>query len=1109
MSDTERIQQLLSDKPGLKAQQIANELGLDRSQVATTLHTLLGGALVQDNAYRWWPRAGSGRAANTAAPAPRTFLANLCRYYLECLARESGSAISIPAEAAGNDYVVLTELPFAGAHGGIRGTDRAVRKLVQKVRRERGQLALYIGYAIRVRSVALRNEDETRIEPVLLYPVEETTEGVDPLQPATGIPLFNLEVLKSLPAADSGNVMDEAIHLSEELGLANSDDDLPQWDEIILRLQHCRPDWEWREELNPYALSEGPPLPELKSGIYNRAVLFAGTRSPFTYGLELELRKLAQLDEETVRNTALGHWLRGESIQAPAPEDRPLLEVLPLNTEQRQAVLQGLGAPLTVVTGPPGTGKSQVVVSLLVNSAWQGASVLFSSKNNHAVDVVELRVNELGTYPLLLRLGKEEHHVRVAEHLTTGLAESAKPDDSVGYAWLTQAHEEDRARFAGVQSEIASVVGLRNRVDELERAAEPARALFGAERFTALRQLEPTRVRRRLQTLAAALEAAKGSSQPAMVRMFWDSVKDRRFKSIADAAAELRPDAGLLGIAFPVDEPADQNLAAWEQFHNSLADRLEWAARVHAYWLGLDQLRSARPLHHLARDLTSIADESARNSLELWRTWLRLWPGRWNPEQRKLLSEYVSLLQMIASGDRYDEGAGRKVFRRYYSLFPDVTKLLPCWAVTSLSARGRLPFEPGVFDLVVIDEASQCDIASALPLLFRARRAVIIGDPLQLKHVSTVAPQQDRLILAANGLAEGRAAWAYSVNSLFDLARSLCRHEDIVNLRDHHRSHRDIISFSNRHFYRGGLRIATDHEKLKRPRTPGPAVRWVDVRGKVTRPPAGGALNMTEAEAVVQELRKLIVEEGYSGAIGVVTPFRAHANRIRTLVHQDHDLSRILAAQQFVVDTVHGFQGDERDVMFFSPVVSAGAGESALRFLKSHGNLFNVAITRARSELVVVGDRQAALDSGVSYLASFAEYARDLAAHAPQAPAPNELGPEYPVVTHPEHVSDWERMFYKALYAAGLRPVPQYEEAPYTLDFALFDGERKLDIEVDGEHYHRNWDGESCRRDQIRSRRLNDFGWDVIRFWVYEIRDDLEGSIARVRTWMEGQAHGR
>ena len=55
-----------------------------------------------------------------------------------------------------------------------------------------------------------------------------------------------------------------------------------------------------------------------------------------------------------------------------------------------------------------------------------------------------------------------------------------------------------------------------------------------------------------------------------------------------------------------------------------------------------------------------------------------------------------------------------------------VSELFVCWAVTSLSARGRVPFEPGYFDLVVIDEASQCDIASALPLLYRAKRSVII-----------------------------------------------------------------------------------------------------------------------------------------------------------------------------------------------------------------------------------------------------------------------------------------------------------------------------------------------------------------------------------------------
>jgi very-short-patch-repair endonuclease len=1104
----DRIRQLLSEKPGLRAQQIAGELGLDRAQVVAVLHGALASEVTQDNAYRWSLEAREPAAPGTA-PAPRTLLARLCRYYLECLAHESGPGISIVA-ANTSDYAPLNQLPFARSAGRPLAADRAVKRIAQKVRRERGQLTLYVGYAIRVRTIRPRNEEETRIEPVLLYPIEETLPGeAEAIRPASGIPLFNLEVLKSLPAADSGNVIDEAIQLTEELGLTNTDDDLPQWDEIVLRLQRCRPDWGWQEDLDPYALSTGVPLSELSvPGIYNRAVLFAGARSPYTYGLEIELRKLEQLPEEAIRDTALGLWLRDTDIEAAPSEDRPILEVLPLNTEQRQSVVQGLSAPLTVVTGPPGTGKSQVVTSLLANVAWQGGSVLFASKNNHAVDVVEARVNALGPYPLLLRLGREEHNERIAQQLTAALAESCDADDSARYARLSEAHDEDRARFLAVQQEIAAVVGLRNAVDELERAAEPARALFGATRFGALRLPQPDAIRRRVGALAMALDAARESGQPAMVRLVWDSLKARRFARIAESTDALLPDAEMLGVTPPAGRPGEGALAVWEAFHGALSDRLEWAARVEAYKGSLERLRSARPLASLAADLTRIARESAHDSLELWQSWLRLWPSRWSPQQRKLLSEYVSLLQMIASGGDYDEGAGRKVFRRYYALFPKVTRLLPCWAVTSLSARGRLPFEPGCFDLVVIDEASQCDIASALPLLVRARRAVIIGDPLQLKHVSSVAPQQDRLLLAAHGLAEGRAAWAYSVNSLFDLARSLSHHEDIVNLRDHHRSHRDIIAFSNRHFYRGKLRIATDHDALNRPHPAGPAVRWVDVRGKVTRPAGGGALNVKEAETVVAELRKLIVAQGYDGATGVVTPFRAQANRIRVLVHQDPDLSRHLASRQFVVDTVHGFQGDERDAMFFSPVVSMGVGESTLRFLRSHGNLFNVAVTRARSELVVVGDRQAALNSGVDHLASFARYSRELEPHEPGVARAEDLGPEYPLVAHPELVSDWERVFYQALHRAGLRPVPQYEEAPYSLDFALFDGERKLDIEVDGEYYHRNWDGELCRRDQIRSQRLSDLGWDIMRFWVYEIRDDLEGSVRRAQAWLGARAGG-
>ncbi len=132
MSVAEEVRQLLARKPGMKAQEIAGELGLERSQAVAVLHGFLGAEVLQDNNYRWWPSAPGVHAA--AEPAPRTFLAGLCRYYLECLSRESASGISIPAaDAAG--YVLLPELPFVKNGAGVPTADREVKRLLQKVRR--------------------------------------------------------------------------------------------------------------------------------------------------------------------------------------------------------------------------------------------------------------------------------------------------------------------------------------------------------------------------------------------------------------------------------------------------------------------------------------------------------------------------------------------------------------------------------------------------------------------------------------------------------------------------------------------------------------------------------------------------------------------------------------------------------------------------------------------------------------------------------------------------------------------------------------------------------------------------------------------------------------
>jgi very-short-patch-repair endonuclease len=275
------------------------------------------------------------------------------------------------------------------------------------------------------------------------------------------------------------------------------------------------------------------------------------------------------------------------------------------------------------------------------------------------------------------------------------------------------------------------------------------------------------------------------------------------------------------------------------------------------------------------------------------------------------------------------------------------------------------------------------------------------------------------------------------------------------------------------------------------------------VQGVVVRP-GTGALNEIEAKAVVRELERLGIEQGYSGTVGVVTPFRAQANRIRDLVNAHPHASLLLNKLELLIDTVHKFQGDERDVMIFSPVVSTGIADGAVGFLRKTDNLFNVAITRARAALIVVGDPAAAKNAGIDYLSAFANYVENLERNPrqqPGGPGGTCSGPDYPPVAKPELVSDWERVFYRQLWEAGLRPIPQYAEEKFLLDFALCAESGKLDIEVDGERYHRDWNGELLRRDQLRNMRLIELGWDVMRFWVYQLRDEMPACVQRVKGW--------
>lgn len=1115
----DQITALLQHEPGLTAKEIATRLSADRKSINSLLYGRLRQQVRQDNSYRWYLRDGNKATPSTAGSLSdsadtekrsHTPLGKLVRYYLSCLSHDDLGGISVfQRNKYGSDYVELEKHPFVDAEFDVFQSDEA-RRLQQIQANNRSKKVLYVGYPNYLRLHKAKSGWEGYfVEPIFLFPFEETENRFQRPSLAEDVPHFNFRVFESLSRIPKNQILDEALQLSEELGI-DYNDQLPDFDEMVARLQALRPEWKWNEDADPTVLNRIPPLSTIeKEGIYNRAILILGERSPFTRGLEQELGKLGVMDEAEYTDSALGKWINeavfDETIN---PDDSLLLEVLPLNSEQRQAVQQALANQLTVITGPPGTGKSQVVTSILINAAWRNQKVLFASKNNKAVDVVEMRVNNIGPRPILIRTGRNEHQQYLADYLVKLKAASTTEEDKLHYEEWSARHQEVYARFEEIKKSVEQHLELRNQVDRLDREIDPIRTEIGEEVSRGFMGWDVGSARNELNSFTVVARSAIRENNSAIVRLFWPLIRDKRVEKLIQTSREVEAVFSRLLMELPSQSPSEESAREWFRVGEKALGILSKGKLLPKFYDALEELNKATPLETLSCQHMELIEELADVSEQLYNSWLRLQPARLTAEERKLLSDYASLLKLIVRANEEGTRIGKEVFAKQYRILPEVANVLSCWAVTSLSARGKIPYENAFFDLLIVDEASQCDIASVLPLLYRAKRVAILGDPNQLRHISSLPEAQDKALLAKHEVLEDYLSWAYSTQSLFDLATGLCRNEDVVYLRDHHRSHSHIVEFSNEQFYEGRLRVATKYERLNTPRgDEDVAVQWMDVRGKAQHPAQGSWVNENEAKAVVEVLSDLVVRRKYLGTIGVVSPFRAQANRISELVNRNEDLEQALMQCEFLADTVHRFQGDERDVIVFSPVVAKGISQGGLGFLRRTGNLFNVAITRARAALYVVGDERECHNSGIDYLSGFVEYVQNLkkldSKDLYSESDGSDIGPDYPSVSHPERVSDWERLFYRALYEAGIRAIPQYHVDKYDLDLALFNEHRKLDIEVDGERYHRDWDGELTRRDQLRNRRLMELGWDVMRFWVYQLRDDLSGCVAKVIAWSE------
>ena len=773
-----------------------------------------------------------------------------------------------------------------------------------------------------------------------------------------------------------------------------------------------------------------------KQGVYNAAISVVAEWSGYTSKLREELRQLQTRKDWSM--TAAAHLLPVGFAEKEdkRPPSGPLAAPLPSNQSQEETLERLRREPLTVVTGPPGTGKTQLVVNAVANAWLDGDKVLVTSTNNRAVDVAVDRAAKDVCNGLLVRTGNRDERVAVPGRITAASEQASelRGNQAAARAGLKRAATERAdlmeklARLDELDTELLRVV--EEREDLVPKSKQLARTLWP--------EGHPPRLRigsRQIERRASRL-----------LRTWWF----RRFR-----ARRLRRRLGCLETA-----PLEQ-LANWAQIDQRIAKLTS-------------QLESGRAKR---QHLKSAVGDPSTNVREADRKWADASLHAIRVDTAARIASGTGRLAAFdtipAHGDRFKRAVGNSFNH------------LRGWACTALTADSNFPLESRLFDLVIVDEASQCNLAAVLPLAYRAKRLAVVGDPCQLNPIVSLSDGLLQEIAKQTGFDNDdlrQRGIHHKDGSAYSAFEFAARPQTPVLLNEHYRCHPHIARWFNETFYKGALTVLTDVSDASQS---GRAICWVDVDGSAERPATGSWLNRAEAEQTVEQLRG-VIESGYK-TVGVITPFTAQAKLIDQIARRQFGQD-FLDDFDFVSGTAHRLQGDERDAIVLSAVLCPGMSSNGARWIEKERNLLNVAVSRARRALIVLGHPLIG-ELGSPTLASLRAYLRDDVAR-------NE-GTGTPVAEFRTD-STPEQLLLDAMQLRDLVPYAKCDVEGYELDFALLEQGIKLNVEVDGDQ-HLDARGRQRRQDITRDRVLGKLGWTAFRIPAWRCHEEIDSVIEEIR----------
>lgn len=591
---------------------------------------------------------------------------------------------------------------------------------------------------------------------------------------------------------------------------------------------------------------------------------------------------------------------------------------------------------------------------------------------------------------------------------------------------------------------------------------------------------------------ATALRDATANRDPVVYGQQHDRLSHLlRIRELVERRDELSarlktsaPDFARLVGATPSDEKWSAWLPSFEQ---------AWAWSAIGAWVND---RERLDVNSIERQIDTIEDAIRIHveKLSAERAWTyAVSSDRMTGRARANLQQYASLVQKLGKGTsvKYANIRRSEIREAMQRCRPSV----PVWILPIYRIAEQIQIEANIFDVIIVDEASQAGTESTF-LQYLAPKIVVIGDDKQVSPAAVGVDQQELRDLANQYLYDDpyKASWQEPTRSLFDEAKM--RFDGMTTLVEHRRCVPEIIGFSNRVAYEpDGIRLIPVRQYGADRLEP---IKPVFVEDGFMKGGGQSRVNPAECDAIVDQIEKCFADPSYDGmTFGVISlQGKQQAQLIEKALLERIPPEEWTSRELRCGDSAD-FQGSERNVIFLS-MVSAPDPErrTTARTTEMFLQRYNVAASRAMDQMWLYHSMSLADLSNTEDLRfQLIDYCYGVVNRSTESngtfanPVPEDI-------RVPPFDSLFEQRVFNRLIDRGYQVVPQFEVEQYRIDLVIIGSKTKVAIECDGDFWH---GPDRYQADLARKRDLERNGWKF--FNIRESEFYIDRAAALVPLW--------